>query len=65
MDFQVGVDKIDLSAVHTSPSDTFYFTTSGGSTYLHVDLGGNGSDDMLINIFQVTGVTNADVIWGP
>src|SRR5262249_7511702 len=32
MDFQVGVDHIDLSAVHTGGSDNFYFTESGGST---------------------------------
>jgi Ca2+-binding RTX toxin-like protein len=64
MDFEIGVDKIDLIAIRTGASDRFSFTTSGGNTYLHVDLGGNGSDDLLINIFGVTGVTAGDVLWG-
>jgi Ca2+-binding RTX toxin-like protein len=63
MDFQIGVDKIDLTDVRTGASDTFSFTTSGGNTFLHVDLGGNGSDDLLINIYQVTGVTAGDILW--
>jgi Ca2+-binding RTX toxin-like protein len=65
MDFQIGVDHIDLTAVRTGANDTFFFTTNGGNTFLHVDLGGNGSDDLLINIYQTTGVTNPDIIWGP
>jgi Ca2+-binding RTX toxin-like protein len=65
MDFEIGVDKIDLTAIRTGASDSLFFTTSGGNTFLNVDLGGNGSTDLRINIFQVTGVTASDLIWGP
>ncbi|MFT3728883.1 MAG: calcium-binding protein [Terricaulis sp.] len=64
-DFQKGVDLIDLSAVHTDVSDTFFFTQSGSTSILHVDLGGNGADDMIININNASGLTAADIIWGP
>ncbi|MFT3726808.1 MAG: M10 family metallopeptidase C-terminal domain-containing protein [Terricaulis sp.] len=64
-DFQKGVDLIDLSAVHTDVSDAFFFTQSGSTSILHVDLGGNGADDMIININNTSGLTAADIIWGP
>jgi serralysin len=63
MDFEIGVDIIDLMAVRTGSSDTFQLIESGGNTFLHVDLGGDGNDDMLINIFGVTGVTANDIFW--
>jgi serralysin len=63
LDFQVGIDHIDLSAVHTGANDSFSFSQINGNTFLHVDLGGNGTEDMMINLYGVTGVTNADVIW--
>jgi Ca2+-binding RTX toxin-like protein len=64
MDFEIGVDKVDLTAIRTGASDTFFFTTSGANTFLNVDLGGNGSTDLRINFFQVSGVTAGDILWG-
>ncbi len=59
--FQTGVDRIDLSAVRTGGSDFFNIIYSDGGSFIFVDLGGNGANDMLI---QATSIINAsDVIW--
>lgn len=63
-DFQTGVDRVNLSAVRTGASDTLRFTQAGGNTYLYIDLGGNGTDDMLIEFVGVTTVSQSDLIWG-
>jgi Ca2+-binding RTX toxin-like protein len=60
-DFASGTDKIDLTAVHTSSKDVFNILVSGGASYIFVDLGGDGTNDMLI---QATGtVTASDILW--
>jgi Ca2+-binding RTX toxin-like protein len=60
-DFTSGTDKIDLTAVHTSSKDVFNILVSGGASYIFVDLGGDGVNDMLI---QATGtVTISDILW--
>jgi Ca2+-binding RTX toxin-like protein len=60
-DFASGTDKIDLTAVHTSSKDVFNILVSGGASYIFVDLGGDGVNDMLI---QATGtVTASDILW--
>ncbi len=59
--FQTGIDKIDLSAVRMGPNDVFNIVYSGGGSFIFVDLGDNGSNDMLI---QATSVINAsDITW--
>jgi Ca2+-binding RTX toxin-like protein len=60
-DFTSGTDKIDLTAVHTSSKDVFNILVSGGASYIFIDLGGDGTNDMLI---QATGtVTASDILW--
>jgi serralysin len=60
-DFASGTDKIDLTAAHTSSKDVFNILVSGGASYIFVDLGGDGTNDMLI---QATGtVTASDILW--
>lgn len=61
-DFVSGVDRIDLSAVRRSASDTFGITYSNGGSFLFIDLDGNGTNDMLIQLANVT-LTAADIIW--
>ncbi len=61
--FQAGVDKLDLSAVRMGPNDVFNIVYSNGGSFIFVDLGGNGTNDMLI---QATSVINrSDVTWDP
>ncbi len=62
-DFQTGIDKIDLSRLHTSSADTFSITSSGGFTYVSVDLGGNGSVDTLIQATGNNVISTSDIIW--
>ncbi len=63
-DFETGADKINLAAVRTGASDTWRTVGAYGNTYLFVDLGGNGTDDMLIELVGVTSVSGSDIIWG-
>ena len=65
MDFEVGVDKVDLRTLHASGSDTFSLVSdsSGTAQLIHVDLGGDGSIDMEIVLFNVTTATTADILW--
>ena len=65
MDFQVGLDHVDLRNVHTSGADTFSLLpdSSGTAQLIQVDLGGDGSIDMEIVLFNVTNATTADILW--
>ena len=65
MDFQVGVDKVDLRPLHAGGSDTFSLVpdSSGTAQLIHVDLGGDGTIDMEIVLFNVTNATSADILW--
>ena len=60
--FVSGQDRIDLSAVRTGASDTFGIAYLNGSSFLFVDLGGNGSNDMLIQLAGTTLVAS-DIRW--
>ncbi len=62
-DFVSGTDKINLTAIHTSGSDLFTITRSGGNTLVNVDLGGNGSIDMLIQATGANKVVSGDILW--
>ena len=53
-DFQTGIDKLDLRALHTGPSDTVSEQVINGSTYVYVDQGGNGSNDFLVVLDHIT-----------
>ena len=62
LDFQSGVDRVDLTTVRTGASDVYGIAYSGGGSFLFVDLGGNGTNDMLITFANAT-VTTADIVW--
>ncbi|TCS18439.1 calcium-binding protein [Caulobacter sp. BK020] len=61
-DFQAGVDKVDLTAIHASTSDAFGFAYADGATFLFVDQGGNGVNEMLIEFTGAT-LSAADIVW--
>jgi Ca2+-binding RTX toxin-like protein len=62
-DFQSGVDKLDLSAVRTGASDTLGVISSGGSTFVFVDLHGDGVGDMVIQLTNTASITSNDYIF--
>ncbi len=62
-DFQSGVDKLDLTAVHTAASDIYGVLSSGGSTFVFVDLGGNGSNDMIIQLTNTAAIQAGDILY--
>ncbi len=64
IDFETGVDRIDLTSVRTGAADTFGITHSGGLSYLDVDLGGDGSVDMHIGFLGEQVVAPTDILWG-
>lgn len=63
-DFQVGVDKLDLSAVRTGAGDRYGYLASGGATFVFVDLGADGVNDMTIALQGVTNLGAADILFG-
>ena len=60
--FVSGSDRIDLSAVRTGASDAFGIAYLSGGSFLFVDLGGNGTNDMLIQLAGTTLVAS-DIRW--
>ncbi len=62
-DFQSGVDKLDLSAVRTGSTDTLGWISSGGSTFVFVDLHGDGVGDMVIQLTNTASFTSNDYIF--
>ena len=62
LDFEVGFDRVDLTTVRTGAADSFGIIHQGGGSFLFVDLGGNGTNDMLISFANAT-VTAADIVW--
>ncbi|BCW88797.1 hypothetical protein sos41_19390 [Alphaproteobacteria bacterium SO-S41] len=60
--FTAGSDKVDLTAVRTGANDSFGIAYSGGASFLFVDIGGNGTNDMLIQFAGAT-ITAADILW--
>ena len=61
--FVSGEDQIDLRAVRTGAQDTFGIAYLSGGSYLFVDLGGNGTSDMVIGLAGTT-LRATDIIWG-
>lgn len=62
--FVSGTDKIDLRQVRTGPNDAFGIAYSGGFSYLFVDLGGDGVNDMRV-ILTNTRLEISDILWAP
>ncbi|WP_395650167.1 beta strand repeat-containing protein [Brevundimonas sp.] len=62
LDFQSGVDKINLSGLRTGASDVFGIVNTGGFSTLFVDLGGNGVNELQIQINN-TNIVASDIIW--
>ncbi len=62
-DFQSGVDKLDLTAVHTAASDIYGVLSLGGSTFVFVDLGGDGVGDMTIQLTNTASLQAGDILF--
>ena len=61
-DFVSGQDVLDLSAVRTGASDAFGIAYFNSGSFVFVDLGGNGSNDLLIQLANTTLVAS-DIRW--
>lgn len=63
-DFQVGVDKLNFSAMRQGSADSIAFAVRNGSTFVEIDLGGDGSIDAMVELRGVlAGAGFTDVIW--
>ncbi|CAN7218657.1 M10 family metallopeptidase C-terminal domain-containing protein [Caulobacter sp. LjRoot300] len=62
-DFQSGIDKLDLTSVHTGVNDIYGVLSSGGSTFVFVDLGGDGVGDMTIQLTNTAAVLAGDILF--
>ncbi|TCS13574.1 calcium-binding protein [Caulobacter sp. BK020] len=62
-DFQTGVDKIDLTALHTNGANDHYTLVSdANASYLFVQLDGNAGNDLQI-LFATPNVQATDILW--
>ena len=61
-DFAIGLDRIDLTGVRMGAADRYGIAYVGGGSFLFVDLGGDGINDMMIAFSNAT-ITGSDVIW--
>ncbi|TCS12874.1 Ca2+-binding RTX toxin-like protein [Caulobacter sp. BK020] len=61
-DFQTGVDKIDLTALHTNPLDKFTLVSDANASYLFVQLAGNPDNDLQV-LFATPNVKASDILW--
>jgi Ca2+-binding RTX toxin-like protein len=62
-DFQSGVDKLDLTSVHTGANDVCGVLSMGGSTFVFVDLGGDGIGDMAIQLTHTPSIQAGDILF--
>ncbi|CAN7316183.1 calcium-binding protein [Caulobacter sp. LjRoot300] len=62
-DFQSGVDRLDLTGVRTGASDVYGVLSSGGSTFVFVDLGGDGVGDMTIQLTNTASLQAGDILF--
>ena len=60
--FVSGEDRLDLTRVRTGASDTFGIAYLSGGSFLFVDLGGNGTTDMVIGLANTTLIAS-DILW--
>lgn len=63
-DLVSGLDKIDLRDVRTGARDSFGIAYIDTSSFLFVDLGGDGVNEMLIQFTNVR-LTASDILWTP
>ena len=63
LDFEVGIDKVNLHGVLGGVGDSVSLLTNGDGTYILVDLAGDGSEDMRILLYHTTGVTMSDLVF--
>jgi len=62
-DFQTGVDKIDLTALHTNGANDHYSLVSdANASYLFVQLAGNTGNDLQI-LIATPNVQASDILW--
>ncbi|WP_375465149.1 M10 family metallopeptidase C-terminal domain-containing protein [uncultured Methylobacterium sp.] len=61
-DFQPGIDRLDLTAVRTGAADNYALISDSTTSYLFVDLGGNGTNDMQI-LFNHATVHASDILF--
>ena len=64
LDFQTGVDKLDLTALNTSAADRFTILSANGGTLVAVDLLGDGSLDLVIQAVGNNAIAASDVLFG-
>jgi len=62
LDFQSGTDKIDLATLNTSSIDRVTIASSGGMTFVTMDVGGDGSVDLSIQVTGANAVSANDLI---
>ncbi|CAN7316275.1 calcium-binding protein [Caulobacter sp. LjRoot300] len=62
-DFQSGADRLDLTGVRTGASDVYGVLSSGGSTFVFVDLGGDGVGDMTIQLTNTASLQAGDILF--
>jgi Ca2+-binding RTX toxin-like protein len=62
-DFQSGVDKLDLTGVRTGASDQIGIYSTDGSTFVFVDLGGDGVNDMTLQLNGTASITSGDYLF--
>jgi Ca2+-binding RTX toxin-like protein len=62
-DFQSGVDRVDLTAVHIGTNDVYGVAYNGGSAFVFVDLGGDGHNDMLIQLNGAASLAAGDILF--
>jgi serralysin len=62
-DFQSGVDKLDLTAVRTGAADVLGVYSTGGSTFVFVDLHGDGVGDMTIQLTGTAAISSSDYLF--
>ncbi len=64
VDFETGLDRLDLSLVRTGSADAFGISNDAAYSYVDVDLGGDGTIDLHIAFVGTQSVAAADILWG-
>jgi T5SS/PEP-CTERM-associated repeat protein len=63
-DFQHGIDKIDLTALHLANAGDVTIASSGGTTTISIDSNNDGTVDMKINLTGTNVATMSDILTG-
>lgn len=61
-DFVSGQDRLDLRGLQLGSADRVGWVGSGGSTFLFVDMGGDGAADLVIQLAGLANLSSADVL---